>query len=523
MIAHAFRNAIATYSMQESNWVFVHETDHELFEMFCRSLHRFRSTLKEDAYEDTWRYFLSALYRYRNLCLTGLLSFRDQSERIDIELLESLVKRSAVQFQQYHEDARRIYGIFEQLSNLDDNPLWEKLLELRLRTKLDIFISSSYGRDVVEYNVQNQVEWEDARLVTTAGAKAAYGRLALVLTGPPYRYPDWFFTSSRYPQVHVLSYSWMNNRVTFDNDMIKSIVHPSADKRKVIINRSQIKKEIPNAASVTIDRDEWEPPAFDSSHLIQKIVRVSSSSSTAWERVKARLYRLPNNKVVLLEHGAGSWSLILSFNDIGEVEVERSYNKNLASGMYLLHRTGKDRDYLLQLSRQILGEDADHCFACLSEWKELLQKKLSEYGAKRVAKNLKEHGAKYANEINLRHWASDYNIGLRKKEEFRVLLTFLKLDDVVDEYWDASRRIGIARIKAGQRIRKNLLAVVEHTDLSDLELDGEFSFQLQDDVGGSLTAFRIEGVSSETLDVSNKFTRIIFESERIFQEEGVLT
>ena len=80
-------------------------------------------------------------------------------------------------------------------------------------------------------------------------------------------------------------------------------------------------------------------------------------------------------------------------------------------------------------------------------------------------------------------------------------MKLIGLADKFDGYWKTMALIDRAHKKAGQFIRKQLLAEVRNADLRDLEKLGRMNFELPGVEGGNLTTIRIQSVHPQTIEI----------------------
>ena len=96
---------------------------------------------------------------------------------------------------------------------------------------------------------------------------------------------------------------------------------------------------------------------------------------------------------------------------------------------------------------------------------------------------------------------SEKCISPRKFEDFRAIMTFSGMGRKTQEFWSSMREIYAAHKQAGFSIRRALLDRINNTSLEDLERTGEMVFDLGGDGGGSLSAFQIEAIQDDQLEV----------------------
>lgn len=85
--------------------------------------------------------------------------------------------------------------------------------------------------------------------------------------------------------------------------------------------------------------------------------------------------------------------------------------------------------------------------------------------------------------------------------------------DRAQELWDAMVEIERAHRRAGQAIRQMLLQKLAASSLEPLERDGEMTFDLGENDGGTLSAFQIICISEEDIEVAADRIGVLLDSE----------
>lgn len=506
---HPLLQVNEVYKIQASHLIGIHEIQHERFEEFCRQLPRFHNLLEEDASDEHWRQYLATLYAYRNRLAQGLLSFNALVKPEEIERVERLTEKSKHVFPQYYEAAVQVTQLYRHLTELRDNPLFERLISLEPRTDtLNIALGNQSYSECIKKLFYARCQERKVRFITASAARRGFNLGWLVLLGPPYFYPKHLFTAPRAGRIDVVSYAWLDNELELGLDFGAGITYQEGQVGgSEIFWDKVVKRSLSKHSKLKVHTWKMTP---EEDRLLWK-TESESATSPAWEKVTARLYRLANDKAVLLEQGEKFSSDVLWLAGSKEVDVCRVKHRELEVGNYLLLRTAKDHNHVLEMSRQFLGDEAESYFASHQVWKRRLRNLLSKHRMQTVIRHLRNNGSKRAKEINLRNWANEDTIGPRDLEEFSILLRVLKLEDRLKEFWEAAKKIHEARIRAGFQIRENLCRLAMSTDLAQLEMEGEYCFQLPDEVGGSMTAFRIEGISEQKLGIARQYVRVVMD------------
>jgi hypothetical protein len=156
-----------------------------------------------------------------------------------------------------------------------------------------------------------------------------------------------------------------------------------------------------------------------------------------------------------------------------------------------------------------------------ADWKQRLiyaaTRKFGQVGRRQlssaVSAELQSRNLSQALPANVHYWMSSKCIRPKKSEDFATILKFAGLEERSQELWSAMSEISRAHLKAGQHIRKMLLAKVETTSLDLLERDGEMDFELGDADGGTLSAFQITDITAEGFEVPADKIGVLLEME----------
>ena len=105
------------------------------------------------------------------------------------------------------------------------------------------------------------------------------------------------------------------------------------------------------------------------------------------------------------------------------------------------------------------------------------------------------------------------NIGLGKQSNFTILLTFLGLEDRLEEMIVATEMIRNAHRRAGFRIARVLRARIASMSVEDFSSVSTRDIELPDEDGGTLTAFRVRTVHHGIYKVPMSQTQHLFPLE----------
>ena len=169
--------------------------------------------------------------------------------------------------------------------------------------------------------------------------------------------------------------------------------------------------------------------------------------------------------------------------------------------MFLLVRTGGGGEYIALLADRILGEHSARAREVQIDWKDRLRRKVRKDGLHQVVRDLKNYGSRRAIHVNVRNWMSYKSIKTEDQRDFLAVMRLIGLADRFDDYWKTMTLIDSAHRRAGQLIRRQLLAEVRKADLQGLEKLGRMDFELTGMEGGNLSAIRIQNVHPQTFEI----------------------
>jgi len=246
-----------------------------------------------------------------------------------------------------------------------------------------------------------------------------------------------------------------------------------------------------------IDPEELEPvSSWDD--IIRSIIQ--SGDEVAGSREKheeANAYLLEGGYVALLPTDPSHTVLTLQLED-GNATTNRVKVGDLNKGDFILLRTEGGGDMIDEVANKILGDKAQIANEHKIKWKSRLEDYVNQEGAKRISKKLERLGAPTASPPNVRNWCSSSRIKPAKHEDFESILELVGLASESDEYWKYMKMIESAHRRAGHRIRSKILNEVSKVDPEDIYEAGCYDLELDQDDGGTITAFRIGEISQKS-------------------------
>ncbi len=193
----------------------------------------------------------------------------------------------------------------------------------------------------------------------------------------------------------------------------------------------------------------------------------------------------------------------MNLDDQDRIDQVRVRDIGIGSAI-VLRREGGGKDFIADVADALMGETAVELRTAQKRWKTVLRETVRKLGGvPNVEDTLRRRGIRAK---NVRYWMSPENIRTQSRDDFRILMNLIGIEEP-DILWQQMGRIDRAHRKAGARIRDMLLEEVRNADLSTLEGDGFMDFELPTEGAGTLTAFRVEGKAPDKELVSARLLR----------------
>lgn len=496
MTVSLFRDVATLYEKSASTTITRHRIEHPAFGNFCVGLNSFISMLGEMAGEDYWQKFLVPVKRLRFGLCAAPFSKAYRFERIST-IVSELQHHLRLCPKLYPDLATPAFAILDLLTKLLDHPqdpLLDKLLELtnaeqkivwvikesRLIPHVEELVAT---RHLPHLNVIHPLQLRDL---------TCYDRFIVI--GPTRWFPESVFTAARAGQIDILIFDWIKDRWNPQNVFVSP--HKSSGRS----NRKYITVEERETSS------RWDGIAHED--LLTIVDKASAMASTLnkkdqdeYEDVVAKCFFLEDDWAVFIEASEGAKTLVIDPDEDTDNRIARIFVKEIEPGMFILVRTGGGGDYIVPLADKIMGSQAQQARQYQKHWKELLRNYAKRNDLFKTSIDLLDFGSDVANEINVRNWMSPRSIRTRKYSDFLAIMKLVGLEDEAQEYWTIMKRINRAHHKAGFEIRNLLLEQVKDLYMEDLQKRGKMDFKLSGDDEGGLTAFRVESVLAETVEV----------------------
>ncbi len=496
MTNYSFTDIAYLYEQSSTTKISRHRIEYPTLGKFCVSLTGFCSILDELANEEYWLKFLIPLKRLRFGLCAAPFSQEYKHHRIS-SVVEELRCHLRFCVQLYPDLADQAFVVLSTVADLlseNQDPLLDKLVELT--------------------NVEQKVAWviKESRLISHVEEVIAGLRIPglcvthpfqlkgltcydqIIVIGPSRWFPDYIFTAVRSNQIHILLYDWIRD----EWEPEKAFVDPHES--------SGLSNEKQKSVEEYKTGDGWGSiDADDLSNIVDKVESVMSSLNNKgrdeYEDVEAICVLLEGDWVVFVEATEGAKALIIDPDEESDDRFSRIFVKDIQPGTFVLVRTSGGGDYIVPMANKFLGSLAQKAREYQNHWKELLRIYVRNRGLFETCIDLIDLGSEIANETNVRNWMSPRSIRTKTSRDFFAIMELVGLKDKKGEYWNMMSHINKAHLKAGFEIRDILLNQVRDLDMEDLQKQGKMDFKLSDDDEGGLTAFRVERVLRERVQV----------------------
>lgn len=501
-----------------------HTVEHSGIAALLQSLKDLMLSVGEAAGEEFWlralrpvRRSVMALYSTplpfnRAVAVTGL----------DFRELERLCWQARLLYPDSAECLSAAAAHLRELTQHDSNPLMEPLQQLSQGSESICLVLRNPGlnRPVKEFFSERP---ELSRIVLASSAQLREGHRceALAILGPCSWFPEHVFTAPRARCIHAISLSCLR-----DGWKPEPLFLHSADKKDSLaghrVGRQPGIRESgePVRIADTIEVSELMPGHGHSDDLLRG--RTSEHVESGGEElVLAQPCLIGTDCGVFLDAAEKSSALVIDTGELGHAQVHRVIVDELEPGMYLVLRTSGGGDYIMPLADRIMGKAANEARRQQSLWKDRFKvAAIARFGTRShrelvssAVPVLRKMGAVRANENNIYYWLSPKCIRTRYVDDFAAVLKFAGLDDQAEDLWKAMAFIDRAHRRAGHVIRQMLLKKIGESSLEELERDGVMQFDLGEQGGGSLTAYRIAGLLPKRCEVPASHIGVPFELE----------
>ena len=302
-------------------------------------------------------------------------------------------------------------------------------------------------------------------------------------------FPRYFFTAPRAEAIHVLRHAWVAEDWAFEPAFAATRVRAGTTPTIHVVesqHRPLLRPSIPAEDLAPFDL----LPGF-----ADRKDHGGSHGPATDDVAEAIVVRLADGFLIFFEANDLNRTFILDVQEVQSAVLSVSV-LSLEPGAYLLVRTSGGGDYVVDVANRILADRAASLRHDQNEWKRTLRNAIGTLGAREIEVRLRELGAQRASSQNIRNWASPRSIRPDSREDFMAILRLGGLAHRCDELWQSMGLLRRAHVRAGQEIRRELLATVLASDLSRLEAEGRVDIELPGH-GAAFTIFRVEQVLAD--------------------------
>ena len=463
---------------------------------FSSELNQLQEALGDSAADDLWRPTISRLKRLRFDLLAAPIS----PQALDLDEAWQELSRQRTHAEKAESSllpaVARTLEALESLGQATANPLFDAVVDLAVHSMeaVTVLLCESRLLQSAQAAVKKAGRAEHIRLTVPHELRAASPMDALTVIGAPRWFPIHVFAAPRAPNFFVIRHEW----IAVD---WKGLWKPSFEV-------AQGDEQLTRRESPVIQRDQVSPDAALTEELIPEL-EVRPLLELDWQEqaqgftvgraldegeVDAIVLKLEGANFVLMEDEEKNDAYIVDLDE--DDPIHRVPVREVAEGVFILLRTEGGGNYVVDMANHLLGKRAFPARAKQERWKQELREAVAARGADAVVTELKRRGSPRANTSNLRNWQSPRSIRTQDRADFDAILSLGGLDDQRDDFWQTMDLIDRAHSRAGQEIRRRLLAEVRQADRGELIKHGRLEFELEEG-GGSLTAFRVEEVRRE--------------------------
>lgn len=503
---HPFCSATSTYEILQDATVHLHHVHASKLSSFGDALYEFlflRDAAEMDS-GDMWKDLSLKLKSYyfnlRSAPVPG--SLEPALPEGTLGLLEKGVRQICQTHSYLQEEAKSLQREVRELVRSDENPLLDVIKPYMKdgAEKKAILLKSGRLKTETEEILHRALPGACPKVLSLSEKHRNRTFESLLIPGRP----GWFsgtdlFHAPYARKTHVFTLDGYRDHIQIEPEFPHAHTGPLPDVVSDPLDRSP--------RPYGEDEDFLEPSSEWG--LILEAISGSGSTGNGDEQVEARPYLLEDSHAVLLPADPGH--SVMSLQLAGEaVEAERIDVEKLSAGDFLLLRTEGGGSLISKVADQLLGDKADTVHQQKEDWKKRLRSLIRQEGLNSIAEHLTELGAPTANPTNVRNWSSEDTIRPANRRDFDCIMKLIGLEDRADEYWDHMRMITNAHRRAGHRIRDRLLKETKEIEPERVERRGRIDFKLSEREGGTITAFRIHDIASDTYTVSRHDLNIPF-------------
>lgn len=518
-------SATSVYETASKCKIVRHWVDHAGLADVSRLLRALIQSLDAEAEEEYWQRVLGPVRRLAfALCSTPLPFDRAAvATCIEWDKLHRQVRLCQQLYPDSHAALASLVQKLQSLSAETGSPFSAPLETLHSESGgISVVLRNPRMNQAVAAYFGASARLRNTRIVSARQLREAHLCDVLVTIGPCGWFPDYVFSAPRAAQIHVVSFRWIRDPWKPGPVFLNGASAEADKSRKHYVGAlPQFEGQASAPTQVLADLHPMDllpslPPFGKAGSRIPELYLNSGD-----ETLPARLCHLSGGRAVFVSAEEGASSLVIDSSETGDSIVRRVPTDELEPELCLLLRTSGGGDFIAPLADRILGDQASERRAQQAAWKDRLVAAAQErYGAlsrrelaARVAASLRAQNLSEARPANVYYWMSSKCIHPRKEEDFAAILAFAGIADRTLMLWEAMGEIDRAHKRAGQIIRKMLLQKISSSSLEPLERDGEMTFDLGEQDGGTISAFQITGISEDEFEVPADHIGILLDSE----------
>jgi hypothetical protein len=464
---------------------------HDAFRAYSLALRRLIRGLGEAASEEAWKTILTPLRRYGFALCAAPLPFNEPSiQPSDVGKLHSLKDALSMVYPAPAMQLGNTIQCMEALLQNSANPYGEWLSEAAPYDRGDraVLICDSRLVRLAECQLSCNPATRSLSIVTPAQLRTDRCFNVLYVLGAARWFPSSIFEAPRSRTTVLARFSW-----------IKDGREPTKVFLSAALPTTEVDDDPPEHGDTYEAADLL--PVVDWRSIGQKIA--ADELHNTLDSAAARLALLEGEIAVFLEAEDGASVLTIDLDaDESTDRIARIPTNDVRAGTFLLLRTSGGGDYIVTEADRYLREQAPKVREAQRNWKALLRQEVQKEGFLAVSLRLIELGSSSADETNVRNYLSPRSIRTRAPEDFKAIMRLVGFGDEWARYWDMMGEIDRAHRRAGKHLRHQLLRRLEELDLTELERVGRMEITLPQVDAGSLTAFRVLDISTDSQLVS---------------------
>ena len=240
-------------------------------------------------------------------------------------------------------------------------------------------------------------------------------------------------------------------------------------------------------------------------YLINQGIKERGSKDINEVYVSAVIFHLSNqlsylvpdeNKIKFIESEELDSSVDL-LTENSKAKINKQKPELVSSGDALLIFEGGEGTYTSELSYKRLGSKYTDIKSSMLKWKTRLNLNITEKGLRAVSSELINLGLSHANTQNVRNWASEDSGGPGQRQDFAILIKYLKLEGNFVGYLESLIKWRREHQRSGRALSKMITSAIKSKDLKNIKQRGFTSFSMEEFEGAEVKAYLIN--STETL------------------------